>query len=235
MTVRKIITAALFIALTAVVPVPQSKAASPEYDPFNGTFPSPATALNGAAEGPIVSTASVISPYTCKSGGTGSGQATTKTTAEGTYIFHGCKDSELLLPCNSTGQPSGTIKLESANIHLVYLDENHTKPGVLITPPATGVFAKFSCLFGGWNVEVKGNGLLGQIFLPECGQSSEPARLVFETSAPGKQKYRQVEETGTQYSLSVANNGGTPETAGVTWVVSITLSGKGTLTCPEQK
>ncbi len=206
------------IALTA----PEAMAVTPEAHPLTS-----ATAASGTS---LFTTASGLT-ITCTSG-SGSGKATTATTGVGSYLLHGCKNN-LGLTCTSTGQPAGTITLETVTLHLVYLDENHTVPGVLATPPASGVFAKFACF--GVAVEVKGNGVLGRITSPKCGEKSTSGTVTTETAAHGTQKYLQVEETGTQYDMTVKIGAGAFETAATSWTVSGASPVPVTLTCPEQK
>jgi hypothetical protein len=116
-------------------------------------------------------------------------------------------------------------------LHLVYLDHNK-KPGVLATPPASGVFAKLTCFGGLVTIEVKGNGVLGEITSPKCGGTSKTGTVVTEATSHGTQKYRQVEGTGTFYDMSVSLNGGSFETAATTWLVNGTSIESSTLTCP---
>jgi hypothetical protein len=213
------------LALGAVAS--QAVASTPEVDPLSGKFPVAGTATSGTS---VMSTASGMR-VECTAG-KGSGQATSKTTGEGSYSLSGCTSVILGIPvsCTSAGQPSGTIVTGLSVTHLVYLDEAHKKPGVLATPPTGGVFAKFTCAMV--TVEVKGNGVLGEITAPLCGQTSKTGTLVARTSAPGTQQYRQVEETGTQYDMTVSFNGGAFETAGTDWTVNGTAAEEGTLTCP---
>jgi hypothetical protein len=209
---------------------PQAIAATPEGDPAGGKFPVAGTATSGKS---VMSTASGMT-VECTAG-KGSGQATSKTTGEGSYSLSGCTTVILGLPisCTSAGQPSGTVVTGVSVTHLIYLDENHTKPGVLATAPASGVFAKFTC--GMVTVEVKGNGVIGEFTAPLCGQTSKTGTVVTQTSSHGTQKYRQIEETGTQYDMTASVNGGAFETVGTDWTVTGTAAEQSTLTCPEQK
>jgi len=222
----KINSAALaLVALVVAAAAPMATAATPEGDPESGKFPVSATATSGPSK---MSTS--LGSITCTSG-SGTGQANSKTTGEGSYTMSGCNDP-FGGSCTSTGQSAGTIKLETVTLDLVYLDENHTKPGVLATPPASGVFAKFSCKNIG-NVEVKGNGVLGALTSPSCGQKSKTATVAAEIVS-GVQKYQQIEETGTHYDMT-AFLLGSSATAATEWSVTGTSSEASTLTCPEQK
>lgn len=227
MNLRNYLLAITFGAFIVGTAAPKAMAVTPEADPASGKFPVAATATSGPSR-----LSGSFGTVECTSG-SGTGQATSSTTGEGSYTLHGCT-SPLGTSCTSAGQPSGSIKLETVILHLVYLDENHTKPGILATPPASGVFATFACAFLG-TMEVKGNGVLSEITAPQCGQTSTTATSVAEGSQTGVQKYRQVEETGTQYDMTASISGGTPSTVATTWTVTATSSEQVTLTCPEQK
>lgn len=205
------------------VTAPQALAVTPEGD-IAGEFPVQATAVSGPSE--LVTESSTIQ---CTSG-TGTGQATSKTTGEGSYLLHGCK-GPLGVNCSSAGQPSGTIKIETVSLHLVYLDENQTTPGVLALPPESGVFAKFKCSFIA-SIEVTGNGVLGEIISPNCEETSSTATVVTEVDESGSPIYTQVEETGTTYGMFASVNGGEPAPAATVWEVTGTSEEESTLTCP---
>jgi hypothetical protein len=97
----------------------------------------------------------------------------------------------------------GGIEAACANIattgsfHLLTVPTS--QPGVLITPPASGVFAEFKCA-GILNFKVTGNGVIGTITAPKCGAEAESATLKFEGAA-GVQKHKLVEGTTTKYNL----------------------------------
>lgn len=226
MNVTKSFGRMVLIVLAFAVSASQATAATPEGDPEGGVFPVAATASSGAS---VMSTASGLT-VSCTSG-TGTGTATSKTTGEGSYVLHGCKENVFGVQCTSPGQPNGTIKLATATAHLVYLDEKHIKPGVLATPPASGVFATFFCT-GLIHVEVKGTGIMGEIAFPACGQTSNTATVITQMTEHGIQKYRQIEETGTIYNLTASINGGAFQSVGTTWTVTGTSEKQGTLTCP---
>lgn len=225
----KILTPAALVCLALSLAAPPALAVTPEGD-VEKFFPATGTGTSGASE---MSTAGGTT-ISCTSGA-GTGQANDKTTGEGTYTLHGCRETVSLFKffCKSEGQPEGTIKLATTIGHLVYLDENHTKPGVLATPPANGVFAKFTC-GGFFMVEVKGNGILGEIIAPKCGETSKTGTVITQTASHGVQKTRQIEETGTLYNLTASINGGAFESVATTWSVTGTSTQSGTLTCPDQ-
>jgi hypothetical protein len=216
---------ALLTVLAVMAAVPQAIAATPEVDP-EAEFPVSALANFFGAQ---ISTAG--GTVGCSGGFSGSSQLTNNTTKEATYSFGGCKF--IGVNCTSEGQSAGTIKFGPVLMHYVYLDEKHTKPGVLATPPASGLFAKFTC--AGVPFEIKGNGLLAEVTAPACGQSSKTESFVAQAASPGTQKYLQVEETGAVYDMTATVAGGAPETASLTVGISETGQSTRTLTCPEQK
>jgi hypothetical protein len=163
------------------------------------------------------------------------GTRISSTTGEGVLRMTGCHATVfgITINCTSEGTPKGQIYIQNSVTHLVYLDENHTKVGALATPPASGVFTKFTCA-GITAVEVKGNGVLGEVTFPKCGQTSKEATVVARATG-ATQEYRQIEETGTSYELKAATSGGEFKSAGTTWTVNGISETAGTLTCPEQK
>lgn len=207
---------------------PQAVAATPEVDLVSGSFPVPALALFSGGNLSVANGVTV----SCVNG-TGSGQLTSSTTAEGSVSFGGCQLAGLGAKCTTDGQPTGTIKLEPLTVHLVYLDEDHTKPGALLTPPASGRFTQFKCF--GINVEVTGNGVLAQVTSPGCGATASSTTAQAQATAHGTQKYLQVEETGTAYDLKATIGAEAPETAAISGGITFVAEREGTLTCPEQK
>lgn len=216
---RGVILALLATAFLA----PQAAAATPEMTPVSGGFPVPVVGFFGGGWLTTVGGNQV----TCGNGA-GGGQITGKTTGEGSYTLGGCKSG--FLSCTSPGQSTGTIKIQTMTMDLVYLDAAHTNPGVLAKPPAGGVFSEFNCSFV--KVQVKGNGVLGKITSPKCGETSGTASVSLEAVETGVQKYKQVEEAGTVYNL-IATVGGTPEEAALTVGLSGTAEREGTLSCPK--
>jgi hypothetical protein len=202
---------------------PQAAAATPEMTPVSGGFPVSVLGFFGGGNLTTVGGSSI----TCINGA-GGGQITSKTTGEGSYTLGGCKSSSF--SCTSPGQSTGTIKIQTMTMDLVYLDAAHTNPGVLAKPPAGGVFSEFTCAFV--KVVVTGNGVLGKVTSPKCGATSGTASVSLEAAGTGVQKYKQVEEAGTVYNL-IATVGGTPEEAALTLGISGTAEREGTLTCPK--
>jgi hypothetical protein len=218
----------LWLAVLALaVAAPVALGATPEGDynpPGTATFTSGESKLS-LADGTTISCAS----------GTGNGEATSKTTGIAAYKLHGCKErmTGFNFACTSAGQPSGTIQLPTVVTHAVYLDEAHTKPGVLAT--MTGVIIKFTCAGGFASVEVKGNGILGEVTSPKCGEASTIGTGKTETKSHGVQAIQQVEETGTVYNLEASLGGKAFQSAGTDWTVTGIANQIPTFTCPEQK
>ncbi len=219
----KVALATLALALTA----PQAIAATPELHPVEGGFPVAAFSTLGTIN--ITMTPMGID-VACASG-TAVYNITSKTTIERSMRGHECKETSSGEKCTTLGQPNGTVTFITSVSHLVYLDENHTKPGILTTPPAGGAFASFKCGSSG-TIELKGNGLLTEITSPACWNSSDKLTVVAATSAPGTQKYLQVEETGTKYDMNAIAG---LLTVGFSGTESMTTQRAMLLTCPEQK
>jgi hypothetical protein len=219
--------AALGFALLAIaIAATSASAVTPEVD-GGGTR---ATGLAGASAMVMTGEPTI----TCESSDA-EGTRISSTTSQGVLLMTGCHTTVfgLTVSCTSGETPKGQIFIQSSVTHLVYLDENHTKVGALATPPASGVFTKFVCA-GISSIEVKGNGVLGEVTAPKCGETSKKATVVATTTG-STQTYRQVEETGTFYELKAATNGGEFKPAGTTWTVNGESEVSGALTCPEQK
>jgi len=133
------------------------------------------------------------------------GTATFETSTTGTIELTFTESSSFGFPCTSAGQSSGTVTTATQPFHLVTLPGK--VPGILITPPANGVFAEFTCA-GFLTAVVKGNGIIGTITAPACGASSTTSTSKFEKSATGVQKHKKVEGTETEYHLTSSINGG---------------------------
>jgi len=161
------------------------------------------TVTGGAAELTTVGGTKVTATAT-----TGKNIFETSTTGTTELTFTG--SSSFGFPCTSAGQPSGTITTATQPFHLVTLPGK--VPGILITPPANGVFAEFTCA-GFLTAVVKGNGIVGTITAPGCGGSATTSTSSFEKVATGVQKHKKVEGTETEYHLTSSINGGPFEEA----------------------
>jgi hypothetical protein len=114
--------------------------------------------------------------------------------------FTGCKESVFSTNCNSPGAGAGVITVPNLKFDNRLIDP--TTPGILMTPASGTVFSTFTCFGGSVHVEVTGNGVIGDITTPKCGESSKEATIDFETNGtPGVQKYMQVTTEGTKFDL----------------------------------
>lgn len=120
----------------------------------------------------------------------------TSTTGSLTLTFKGCA-AGIFGNCNSEGQPAGTIKTLALPFHLLTVPNQ--KPGILVTPAVGGGFTVFAC--GGLIlVAVEGNGVVGTITKPNCGEEGQLGVLAFE-GVNGVQKHKKVEGTEVVYNL----------------------------------
>ena len=162
----------------------------------------------------------------------GSGKYNTKTTGEITLTFTGCIAPEFFnAECHSTGQVAGTIKTGTSVFHNIYLTDNKTTPGVLVTPPTGGIFATITCATF-FTTNVEGNGVIGHLESPKCAGSSTTATLNF-TATSSTQNFRQITATGTIYSLTSRTNGGSipGPAAAMSAEGTVTFGESITLTC----
>ena len=111
-----------------------------------------------------------------------------------------CTENGLGTRCTSAGEPAGNITTTALPFHLVTLANE--KPGVLITPNATGAFAHFTCAGGLITVTVEGNGIIGTITEPNCGETRSQATLSFVATANGVQQHKTVAGTEAEYTLT---------------------------------
>jgi hypothetical protein len=184
---KKIMLLALAAVTAAMFAVPAT--ASATFVPLH-LEPTPASfSINGGAatlRGPIgtIKCEKVAGTATPEAGGT---------TGKVTLTFGGgCNLGGVV--CTSTGEAAGNIKTEELTYHLLTLDAHgtgvtgsHAQAGILMTPNANTLFAKFVCQtpFFPTTVEVKGNGVLGTITSPTCGTSSTTSTMAFQPAAAG--------------------------------------------------
>ena len=109
------------------------------------------------------------------------------TTGTMTLTYNSCTNSLFGLKCNVT--------TTSLSLDLVTLPNN--KPGVLLTT-TNGHFAQFPCIFF---LEVSGNGVIGTITLPQCGETRKEMTIDFNATAHGVQEHTKVTGTETVYTL----------------------------------
>src|SRR5215203_1181394 len=134
-------------------------------------------------------------------GNSGSGHYENTTTGTIELTFSTCT-GPFGAHCTTSGQAAGTIKTTKLPFHNIALEPaDKTKIGVLITSATGGThFASFSCL--GINTAVTGNGIIGEVTAPKCGESKNTGTLVFAANSAGHQKWTQVTTSGTIYDLT---------------------------------
>jgi hypothetical protein len=164
------------------------------------------------------------------------GGVASKTTGEQlTLTFKGCTESVFGTACTTSGQTSGTIKTTDLTWHNIMLEATPTGvAGLLITPNGTH-FASFSCDFGAIQVEVTGNGIIGEIE-QACGTSGKVFTVNYESPTTGTQKWMQITTAGTKYDLDAKEIvfGGTPtvRTSSEDGTGSVTFPNTQTINCP---
>jgi hypothetical protein len=179
------VSAAMF-ALPAV-----ASAGTWDIEPANGSSTINFTVSGGTAQ----LTTSGGNPVHCTSI-SGKGHYSSKTGGTINLTFHGCTTSTIFgtVSCGS----SGTITTTTLAFDNVHLEAAKTTPGILITSNA-GHFATFSCSIV--NVTVTGNGVIGQITAPKCGETKNTATVSFTSKSAGVQTWSQVTTTGTVFGL----------------------------------
>lgn len=158
-----------------------------------------------------------------------------------TFTFHGCK-GPMSVTCTTEGQSSGTITMTTLPFQDVILDTTNvlgkTTPGILVTPSMVdnypsageGLFTMFTCTDHYTRV-VRGNGVIGAVISPTCGETTGVMTLVFSQASQGHQGWTRVTKTGTTYDLT-ANVGGTAfSTTSMSGAGVVTLGDTSTLDC----
>jgi hypothetical protein len=151
-----------------------------------------------------------------------SGKAILTSTTTGTLslTFTGC--SAFGVPCHSSGQLGGTIVWTTLVFHLVTVEDRTTGatgPGLLVTPNVdaggNNHFVTIECPPFGIFV-VRGNGVIGTLTKPACGQESTEATIQFipQAAAPTVQTHKTVVGTTVEYNLTVNGNESSLETEG---------------------
>jgi hypothetical protein len=219
---KKLMLLALAVVSAAMFALPAVAAAgSPETDCPGGAATCSFTSSGGASS---LTTANGTT-VNCTSN-TGSGSYTSKTGGTIGLTFNGCKESVFGTSCGT----SGVIKTNTAPFDNVYTADNKTSPGVLVTQPAGGTFANFSCGGGLLTVNVTGN-VVGSLESPSCGSEAELWPLNFTQSAHGNQTLKQVTATGTSFDLVSHLNVGGTQTSAMVATGTVKFSGKAKLTC----
>jgi hypothetical protein len=213
------------LALAALPAV--ASAGEPQVDPASGKFPLTFTSSGGFSELRATNEPEIK----CQSN-TGSGKYTSSTTGEISLTFKECTTSFFGFPvsCNSSGAASGIINTNASVFHTTYLTDAKTTPGVLVTPPTSGVFATIIC--GSFaTIEVKGNGIIGHLESPKCGEKKKTATLNFSATG-ASQTFKQVTGTGTAFNLkSRTESNGTEVEASEVAEGTVTFAEEATLTC----
>jgi hypothetical protein len=210
----------IFLGLLAVPALAQGGEPEQDFKAFPVTF----TGTSGHTQFNIAGGGS----YTCTSDHV-SGTKSNKTTKTIKVKLTGCVSTEFFgASCNSPGQASGIVETGVMVAHNVYLTDSKTTPGILLTPPTGGVFAEFTCGFV--TVKITGNGLIGHISSPKCGETSKTMTLGFGATGPS-QTFKQATATGTSFHLQASVNGGSSVEAAFVSTENLTYAESGTLTC----
>jgi hypothetical protein len=178
---------------------------------------------------------------TC-TGNTGEGTVSEGgTTGTFALTFTGCK-AVGFVPCNTSGAGSGVIKVASSVSHNVYLEDNKTKLGILVTPATTTIICS-----GLSSIDVTGS-VIGELQKngtekvepAACNEEKEKFDVNF-TNLAGNEKTQQWElitktDTikGPFYDLSASTEpSGTAKTATEIAKGTIAITGgKAKTTCP---
>jgi hypothetical protein len=152
-----------------------------------------------------------------------SGSSTTGTI---TIVFKGCTAEFFGIKgnCNTLGDTTGIIT-SHGTFHLITTVANGVStPDILITPTTTTIICS-----GFSRVEVTGNGVIGKITSPKCGQSSNTMGVTFEAEGSTQ---KQIEYTGKKYDLSAHTENSSGETTGASGTAA--LSGSNTIESPTE-
>lgn len=163
---------------------------------------------------------------------TATGQYSTATTGVLTVVLHGCVDLTSKTPCTSKMQPAGTIAFTTMAFHNVYLEPNKTTPGMLFQANI-GHFGEFKCDFGLVNIEVTGNGVIGDLTSPKCGETKATATLDWEASGAGVQKWmtKTTDPSLGAWDAKARINAGSAFTAALESDVTLTYAENTTVSC----
>lgn len=220
---------ALLVSAFALLALPASASAGEwKTVPASGNFPLKFTGKAGA-----VKMSDTVAGFLSCASLTGSGEYTTQTTGFVSWTLQNCVDVETGTPCTTSGQAPGTIVLPTAPFHNVYLEPNKTTPGTLTTVPVGG-WGKFTCNGGSLLVEIGGNGLIGDLASPKCGETTAAATLVYEAKASGEQKWKTITTDSAlgEWDLSVTYNFlGTKWTTAVESDLTLTFAENFTMSC----
>lgn len=175
-----------------------------------------------AAEEPTITCKSSSGNGTVSEGGTTGTFGITFKECTATLVF--------TFECHTSGASSGEIKVASSVSHNIYLKDDKTDPGILVTPATTTIICgSFS------NITVTGNGLIGDV-TQACNSESSTLNINFEASPENAstQRYEQNTKTGTLFDLHAVTAGSaTTHTAVEVAKGTATFvgGGKGKVTC----
>jgi hypothetical protein len=214
----------LALAVAALFALPS--AASAQEIHFSGV-----TTFTGAGGAGSLSATNEPKISCTKTEATGGFNTGSSTTGIVTLDFSGCTAEFLGIKgnCNTSGAASGTIA-DKGTFHLITFvnSKSEKKPAILVTPEtATLICAGFS------RIDVTGNGIIGTITSPKCGESSTTMTVVFEAEG-STQKH--LEYTGVKYDLQAHTENAAGEisstaTAGLAGTVTLNSATSGTLDC----
>jgi hypothetical protein len=209
---KKIIMLALAAASVAAFALPATAMA--EDVPLH-VVPAPvgAKTIDGEGHATLTSTIFGTENVTCTAS-SGTATFTTSTTGTLQQKFTGCTQGSA--KCTTSGQPEETITTQTLEFHLLTVEDTATHatgPGVLVTPSAKNGFATFTCGF--ITTTVGGNGLVGTIKSPKCGEESNEATIEFSSSSKGVQTHKTVVGTETEYSLEAFGGKSSEDASGI--------------------
>jgi len=139
--------------------------------------------------------------------------------------LQGCVDPYFQFKCNGNGVATSN----SMVTHNVYLEANHSTPGLLIT----GASLTISCVSPLGARTFTGD-VVSHIENPDCNASKTNHTFALERTSVGQQKYRQVTTTGSIFDLMEINElNGSSLTASwsATWHVNYTGGNTVKFTC----
>jgi hypothetical protein len=136
-------------------------------------------------------------------------------------LLHGCTSPPFELQCGE----AGTITSNSMVTHNIYIDPNHSTPGVLVT----GVNLIMSCP-GVIGLRTFTGNVIGHFENPECGVAKAHHTFTLERTGAGQQRFKQVTTTGTIFDLIVKNDvGGVSLTAAWSATAHVNYTGGNTV------
>jgi hypothetical protein len=130
--------------------------------------------------------------------------------------------------CHTSGSALGEVNIGNSVWHNIYLRDDKTDPGTLVTP------TKINLICGGIiELELTGNGVVGNV--PQaCNSESSTLTVNFEASLTNNrtQRYEQNTQTGTLFDLHAVTPGfSTVHTAVLITSTSASFVGKDKITC----